>query len=260
MERFIPVEGFRKKGNNVRDISFFSLLPEFPKISVPFVHRYSARLFTVILPRKNAKDLKDGGRFPNRLKSVSLLVGSVGRRFRTQLQPCMWKRIKFCGRYLRFSFTCMIRASSVLPPDLHRWEQCLCWFPWRNMDAAGAKRKNCRQTHNFPSRPLKRVRLARQGVQSPFFLLTWYVPRPRPTGIRKFRSNDKVQSLSFPQWKKVQFYLSTKKLPKISFKWLTLLSRGDGRRSPCNGGKMALRYARVGGLLKRLFLFTCYED
>ena len=60
----------------------FSLLPEF--------HSYSARLFTVILPRKNAKDLKDIGRFPKRLslQCVSLLVVSVGGRFITQMQPC----------------------------------------------------------------------------------------------------------------------------------------------------------------------------
>ena len=37
VERFIPVESFRKKGNTFRGISFFSLLPEFPEISVPFV-------------------------------------------------------------------------------------------------------------------------------------------------------------------------------------------------------------------------------
>ena len=86
MERFIPVENFRKKGNTFRGISFFSLLPECPKISVLFVHSYSARLFTVTLPSKNAKDLKDGGRFPKRLslQRESLLVGSVGGRSRTQ--------------------------------------------------------------------------------------------------------------------------------------------------------------------------------
>ena len=105
MERFIPVKNFRKKGNTFRGISFFSLWPEFPKIYVPFVHSYSARLFTVIFPRKNAKDLKDGGRFPKRLslQCESLLVGSVGGRFRTQQQPCRWKRIAFCGRYFCFS-------------------------------------------------------------------------------------------------------------------------------------------------------------
>ena len=67
MEQFILVENFRKKGNTFRGISFFLLLPEFPKISVPFVHSYSARLFKVVLPRKNAIDLKAGGRFPKRL-------------------------------------------------------------------------------------------------------------------------------------------------------------------------------------------------
>ena len=90
MERLIQVESFLKNGNTFRGISFFSLLPEFPKISVPFVHSYSARLFAVILPRKNAKDLKDVGRFPKllSLQCEYLLVGSVGGRFRTQQQPC----------------------------------------------------------------------------------------------------------------------------------------------------------------------------
>ena len=91
MERFIPVESFRKKGTDTfRGISFFSLLPEFPEISVPFLHSYSARLLTVILPRKNSKDLEDGDRFPKRLslQCVFSLIGSVGGRFTTQLQPC----------------------------------------------------------------------------------------------------------------------------------------------------------------------------
>ena len=106
MERFIPVENFRKKGNTFRGISFFSLWPEFPKISVPFVHSYSARPFTVILPRKNAKDLKDGGRFPKRLslQCESLLVGSIGGRFRTQQQPWRWKRIYVLWSVLVFFF------------------------------------------------------------------------------------------------------------------------------------------------------------
>ena len=201
MEWFIPVESFRKKGNTFRGISFFPLLPEFPKISVPFVHSYSARLFTVILLRKNAKDLKDGGRFPKRLSllCVSLLVGSVGGRFRTQLQPCRWKRITFCGRYLCFSFTFQ-RASAWAAS----WEKNVdadCWFPWRKVDAAAAWKKKLspspKRKKQYPSRPIKR--LAREEVQTPCFLLTMiYVPRPRPTGIRKFRSNDTVQSISFP--------------------------------------------------------------
>ena len=65
IEQSIPVESFRKKGNTFQGISFFSLLPEFPGISVPFVPIYQCQLQA--LPRKNANYLKDGGRFPKRL-------------------------------------------------------------------------------------------------------------------------------------------------------------------------------------------------
>ena len=104
MERFIPVESFRKKGHTFRGISF----------------SYSARLFTVILLRKNAKDLKDGGRFPKHLSllCVSLLVGSVGGRFRTQLQSCRWKLNHVLWSVLVFFF----------PPELHHGKKCGCWL------------------------------------------------------------------------------------------------------------------------------------
>ena len=143
MVRFIAVESFRKTGNTFRGISFFSLLPEFPKISVPFVHSYSARLFTVILPRKNAQDLKDGSWFPKRLslQCVSLLVGSVGGSFRTQLQPCRWKRIKSCGRYLCSLLLAWfgIPACFSLSYIVGKKVQADRWFPWRNVDSAAAK-------------------------------------------------------------------------------------------------------------------------
>ena len=199
MERFIPVESFWKKGNTFRGISFFPLLPEFPKIFVPFVHSYSARLFTVILLRKNAKDLKDGGRFPKRLSlhCVSLLVGSVGGRFRTQLQPCRWKRITFCGRYrcVFLSHSSVLRLSYIAGKNV----DADCWFPWRNVDAAAVWKKKLSPSpkrKKIPSHPIKR--LARQEVQTPCFLLTWYVPRSRPTDIRKFWWNDTVQSILLP--------------------------------------------------------------
>ena len=90
MEQFIPVEKFRKK------VISFEVFPfsRFNRNSRKFLYHLStltsASLLPVILPRKNAKDLKDGGRFPKRLslQCVSLLVGSVDRRFiiRTQLQ------------------------------------------------------------------------------------------------------------------------------------------------------------------------------
>ena len=44
MERFIPVEIFRKKSNNSLGITFFPFLPRRPKYSVPFVWITSARL------------------------------------------------------------------------------------------------------------------------------------------------------------------------------------------------------------------------
>ena len=44
MERFIPGEIFRKKGNTFRDITFFPFLPKWPKFSLPFVWITSARL------------------------------------------------------------------------------------------------------------------------------------------------------------------------------------------------------------------------
>ena len=91
MERLNPAEYFRGKGNTL-GIPFFLLLPD--QNSRKFLKHLStltsARLLTVILPSKNAKDLKDSGRFPKRLtmQCVSFLIGSVGGRFRTQLQPC----------------------------------------------------------------------------------------------------------------------------------------------------------------------------
>ena len=144
MERFIPVESFQKKGNTFWGISFFPFLSEFPEISVLFVHLYSARLFTVILLRKNAKDLKDDGRFPKRLSllCVSLLVGSVGGRFRTQLQPCRWKRITFCGRYLCFSFT--IQRASAWATLWEKMWMLIASFPDEMWMLQQLERRNCR--------------------------------------------------------------------------------------------------------------------
>ena len=66
MERFIPVESFGKK------VIPFEVFPfsRFDRNSRKFLYHLStlssARLPTVILPRKNAKGLKDGGRFRKR--------------------------------------------------------------------------------------------------------------------------------------------------------------------------------------------------
>ena len=113
-ERFIPVESFR---NTFRGISFFPLLPEFPKISVPFVHSYSARLFTVILLRKNTKDLKDGSDFQNVYRYNVCLCSSL------VLADVLAHKCNPAGENeLRFVVgTCVFLShSSVLPPELHR--------------------------------------------------------------------------------------------------------------------------------------------
>ena len=44
MERFMPVEIFRKKGDTIRGITFLPFLPKRPKFSVAFVWITSARL------------------------------------------------------------------------------------------------------------------------------------------------------------------------------------------------------------------------
>ena len=44
MERFSPVEIFRKKSNTFRSITFFPFLPKQPKFSIPFVWITSAGL------------------------------------------------------------------------------------------------------------------------------------------------------------------------------------------------------------------------
>ena len=141
MERFIPVESFWKKGNTFRGISFFPLLPEFPKISVPFVNSYGARYFTVILLRKNAKDLKDGGRFPKRLSllCVPLLVGSVGGRFRTQLQPCRWKL-----NYVLWSVSFTFQRASIRATSWEKMWMLIAGFPDEMWMLHQLERRNCR--------------------------------------------------------------------------------------------------------------------
>ena len=98
---------------------------------------------------------------------MSLLFGSVGGRFRTQLQPCSENELSFLVG------TCVFLShSSVLPPELHRrkklWiliagfpdEMWMLQQPKEEILAFFSEKKI-----NFPSRPIKR--LARQEVQPP---------------------------------------------------------------------------------------------
>ena len=167
-----------------------------------------------------AKDLKDGGRFPKRLslQCLSLLVGNVGGRFRTQLQPCRWKRIKLWGRYLFFSFLvwfglpASFRLSYIEGKQWGRWlliflTKCGCWSSQTDETVAFFSEKNI----NFPSRPIKP--LARQEVQPPCFLLictqtpaNWHLKLP----IKWYGSICFISLV-----KKVQFHLSRRSYRKF---------------------------------------------
>ena len=142
---------------------------------------------------------------------------------RTQLQPCRWKRIKFFGRYLCFSFSCMIRVSSWLSPELHRDKKsvdAVCWFPWRNVDSATAKRRNCHlllQKIQFSKSSDKTS--STTGSSATMFLLDtictqtsahWHPKIP----LKWYGS---IYFVSLVE-KKCSFICSEKKPPKIPFK------------------------------------------
>ena len=147
---------------------------------------------------KMAADFQNVYRYNVSLCSSVVLVDVSERNS----NPGGEKEFTFCGRYLCFSFTRMIRDSGVLPSELHRGKKCGCWLLVSRTKCgccSSLKKKllpSSPKKTNFLSPPIKC--LARQEVQPPCFLLTWYEPRPRPTGIWKFRSNDTIQSISFP--------------------------------------------------------------
>ena len=78
----------------------------------------------VILLRKNAKDMKDGGRFPKRLslQCVSLLVGSVGVRFRTQLQLTKTNYVLWSVLVFFFHIPACFRLNYIVG------KKCGCWL------------------------------------------------------------------------------------------------------------------------------------
>ena len=207
MERFILGKIFGKKGNTFWGISFFSLLPEFPEISVQFVPTYKCQSPRGNASEKECKDLKDGGRFPKRLslQCVSLLVGSVGGRFRTQLQTCRWKRIKVCGRRITQVKDKHKWASSVLPREL-RWGKTMWMLQQPN-------RWSYRLLlQKIASRPIKR--LERQKVPPPCFLLIPLASERSDQMIRlnlfRFLSGKKCSSIC-PEKKYRKFHSNGKR-------------------------------------------------
>ena len=101
--------------------------------------------------------------------------------------------------------TCVFLShSSVLPPELHRGKKCGCWL-LVSLTKCGCfsslkeeivpfskKKKTISKSSDKTS--------STRGSSDAMFLVDMISTqtRPRLTGIRKFRSNDTVQSISFP--------------------------------------------------------------
>ena len=93
MERFIPVEIFRKKSNTFRGITFFPFLPKRPKFSVPFVWITSAKLH-VKKKRKLYRYFVNGGNSIPFLFSVPpprppQKTSTIWRKFSTEISVQM---------------------------------------------------------------------------------------------------------------------------------------------------------------------------
>ena len=151
--------------------------------------------------------------------NVSWLVGSVGGRFRTQQQPCRWKRITFCGRYLCF--------SSVLPPELRRGEKSVdadCWFPWRNVDAAAAWKKKLSPSPKRKktiSKSSDKTSSTRGSSDAMFLVDNDMYPDPGPAHWHPKIPIKWYGSIYFVSLveKKSAVPFVQKKPPKIPFKW-----------------------------------------
>ena len=164
-ERFIPVEWFREK-NTFRGISF-------SRFSRNFLYHLSNLLPAAVLRRKNAKDLKDGVRFPKRL-SIQCVSLSV----------------------LVLSFTCMIRDSSVLLSYIEG-KHYGCWL-LIFLTKYGCCSNQTDETVVFLSQ-----KIILHDRKFSRHVSCWYVPRPgRPTGIRNFQSNNTVNLFRFLSGKK----------------------------------------------------------
>ena len=150
---------------------------------------------------------------------VSLLVGSVGGRFRTQLQPCRWKRITFCGRYLCFSFTFQ-RASTWATS----WEKCGCWLlvslkkcgccsSLKEEIVAFSKKK---KTISKSSDKTSSTRPSTRG-SSDAIVSCWHDMNPDPGSLASKNSDQMIRFnlFHFLSGKKVQFHLSRKNHQKF---------------------------------------------
>ena len=69
MERFIPVEYLPR-------YSFFSLFPEFPEISVPFVHNYQCQAISEKTAMPMTADLSDESLLFQTVRDVTVVLFS----------------------------------------------------------------------------------------------------------------------------------------------------------------------------------------
>ena len=120
MERFIPVECFRKKGNTFRGITFFSLLPEFPEISVPFVHNYQCQAshgnFSEMTAMPKMAGSSDESLFQTIYTCDSCFFSSplLTNFLQHHCSTPGEKDLSFGHQYLCFSFAFMIVVLSLL--------------------------------------------------------------------------------------------------------------------------------------------------
>ena len=101
-------------------------------------------------------------------ENVSLLVSGVGGRFRTQLQHCRWKLVKFCSR-----------ASACRHLSYIEGRQCGCWLLVFLTKCGWCSNQTDEivaffsKTNNFPSGPIKRLALT-TGSSAAMFIVDMY--------------------------------------------------------------------------------------
>ena len=76
-----------------------------------------------------------------------------------------------------------------------------CWFSWTKCGCCSSQKKKLSPSSPKKkqfSKPSDKTSSTTGSSATIFLAVTWHVPRSRPTGIWKFRSNDTAQSISFP--------------------------------------------------------------
>ena len=155
---------------------------------------------TILYPshgNTSAYDLKDGSRFPKRLslQCVLLFVGSVIVDVLEQncAQPCRWKwRIQFCGRYFCYFFYLHDSGFQCASAWAIATSRNLMWMLFVDFpdEMWMLQQPNMKLSPSSSSSSKKEIQVFDKTSST-----TGWV---QPPCFRKFRSNDTVQSISFP--------------------------------------------------------------